>query len=595
MHGGSDEVIYVGKAVNLKNRVRQYFQSPDGKSPKIRRMISLITRFEYIIVDSELEALVLENNLIKEYLPRYNTLLKDDKTYPYIKVTTGEAFPRILLTRKLKKDKARYFGPFTSVGAVRESVDLLHRLFRIRTCQKRLPEDIGKERPCLYYHIGQCSGPCGGCITEEDYRRSIDKALDFLAGKYEYVQSYLKEKMETAAETADFEKAIEYRDLLKDIEALKTRQKVVSLKDSDDRDIIGISRKGGEAVCQVFFIRDGRMIGREHYRIETDEEEEQGELVSSFIKQFYSGSPYIPGQIWIQTPVREQAVIEEWLSGRRGRKVNLVVPRKGSREKLVEMAVQNASELLEKQASRLKREAQRTTGAVHELEEILGISGIRRMESYDISNTSGFESVASMVVFGDGSPRKNDYRKFRIRTVQGPNDYASMEEVLTRRFTHGLKELEEGRSSSFTAFPDLILMDGGKGQVHVAEEVLRTLDIHIPVCGMVKDDRHRTRGLYFHDEELPIDRHSEAFQLLTRIQDETHRFAIEYHKSLRGSKNVKSVLDDIPGIGPARRRALLRAFRSLEAIAAADEEALSALPEMNAAAAREVYLFFHKT
>ena len=593
MHGPHDEIIYVGKAVNLRNRVRQYFQSSRGKTAKILRMVSLIMRFEYVVVDSELEALILENNLIKEYKPKYNTLLKDDKTYPYIKVTMGEPYPRIMSVRKVKKDKARYFGPYTSGLAVNNTIDMLHKLFQIRTCSRVLPRDIGKERPCLYHHIGQCMAPCNGLISQEEYRAKVLKALDFLSGKYDEVRSYLTDRMNEASEALEFEKAAEYRDLLRSIDEISSRQKVTAL-DTDDRDIVGIYKQGTEAIAQVFFIRDGRLIGREHFHIETDEKEKMGDTVQSFIKQFYTGTPYIPKEIWLQSEISEEKLLSEWLSGVKGRKVRFLTPKKGQKEKLVEMAVNNARSIFERDADKIKREELRTRGAMKEIAGLLGLPEISRVESYDISNTQGFESVGSMVVFVDGRPKNNDYRKFRIKSVSGPNDYASMKEVLTRRFEHGIRERNEEKQSSFTAFPDLIMMDGGKGQVNIALEVLSELGLDIPVCGMVKDDRHRTRGLYYENEELPIDIHSEGFKLITRIQDETHRFAIEFHKNLRSKAGVHSVLDDIPGIGPKRRRELMRHFRDMESLKAADIEELSSLPGMDRRAAESVYEFFRK-
>ena len=592
MHGPRDEVIYVGKAVNLRNRVRQYFQSSRGKSAKILRMVSLIHRFEYVVVDSELEALVLENNLIKEYKPKYNTLLKDDKTYPYIKVSMGESFPRIMSVRRIKKDRGRYFGPYTSGLAVNNTIELLHKLFRIRTCSRVLPRDIGKERPCLYYHIGQCMAPCNGLVSEEEYRQQVSKALDFLSGRYDEVKRYLTERMNTFSEAMEFEKAAEYRDLLRSIDEISERQKVSSL-DTDDRDIIGIYKQGSEAIAQVFFIRDGRLIGREHFHIDTDERERMQDTVGSFVKQFYTGTPYIPKEIWLQTEISEEELLCEWLSATKGRKVRILTPKKGQKEKLVEMAINNARSIFERDADKIKREELRTRSALDELSGLLGLSGISRVESYDISNTQGFQSVGSMVVFVDGRPKNNDYRKFRIRSVTGPNDYASMEEVLMRRFSHGLSERKDHRESSFTAFPDLILMDGGKGQVNIALSVLSRLGLSIPVCGMVKDDRHRTRGLYFQNEELPIDTHSEAFRLITRIQDETHRFAIEFHKSLRSKASVHSVLDDIDGIGQKRRRELMRYFKDAAAIKEASVDELASVPSMDRRAAQNVYAFFH--
>ena len=611
MHGPRDEIIYVGKAVSLRNRVRQYFQSSKGKTEKIKRMISLIRRFEYIVVDSEMEALVLENNLIKENRPKYNTLLKDDKTYPYIKVTVEETFPRIFMTRKVKKDKARYFGPYTSGLAVKDSIDLLHKLFRIRTCSRRLPEDIGKERPCLYYHLGQCLGPCNGYIDAAEYRKHIDRALEFLSGKYDAVRKYLRERMETASENLEFEKAIEYRGLLQEIEALAESQKVTST-DMDDRDIIGISQLGRDAAAQVFFIRGGRMIGRENYHLDVDTKDTAEEILQAFLNQFYTGTPYIPGEIWVQTVPSEQELTEAWLSKARGQSVHIITPKRGKKEKLVEMAVSNAENQLLKDHERVRQEERRTKGAQAEILDLLGLDELHRIESYDISNTNGFESVGSMVVFVDGRPKNSDYRKFRIRSVNGPNDYASMQEVLTRRFRHGMEELQAAgepaakgteedleknmtKISSFGKLPDLIMMDGGRGQVNIAERVLEELGLDIPVSGMVKDDAHRTRGLYYKNQELPIDIHSEAFKLITRIQDETHRFAIEYHKSLRSKAQVHSVLDDIEGIGPKRRRALMKRFQGIDRLKEAEIEELAETEGMNMAAAEAVYRFFHRT
>lgn len=588
MHGPKDEIIYVGKAVNLKNRVRQYFQSDKNKTGKIKRMISLIRRFEYIVVDSEMEALVLENNLIKENSPKYNTLLKDDKTYPFIKVTTGEHFPRVMLTRRVKKDKSRYFGPYTSGTAVRDTIDLMHKLFKIRSCGRRLPEDTYKERPCLYYHMGQCLGPCNAYISEADYRRHIDRAVDFLSGKYDFVKKYLNERMQSASESLEFERAIEYRELLKEVESLAASQKVTDVS-MDDRDIIGIGTLGSQAEAQCFFIRDGRMIGRESLHIEIDADDKLPDIISSFITQFYSGTPYIPREIWIQEDIAERELIEEWLRNVKGHAVRIVTPKRGNKERLVELAVNNAESTLLRDFEKLKAEDSKTRGAQEEIRRLLGLKELHRIESYDISNISGVDSVGSMVVFTDGKPKSSDYRKFRIKSVKGPDDYASMHEVLTRRFKRGL----EGQSESFSSLPDLIMMDGGRGQVNIALEVLSELGLSIPVSGMVKDDSHRTRGLYYNNEELPIDAHSEAFKLITRVQDETHRFAIEYHRSLHGKAQIHSVLDDIEGIGETRRKALMRYFKSIDAIKTASIEELSEPDGMNIRAAESVYKFFH--
>ena len=593
MHGEKDEIIYVGKAISLKNRVRQYFQSSRNKGPKIEQMVTHITRFEYIITDSELEALVLECNLIKEHRPKYNTMLMDDKSYPFIKVTVQEPFPRIMLARQMKKDKAKYFGPYTSVGAVRDTIELIRKLYKIRSCNRRLPRDIGLERPCLNYHIHQCDAPCQGYVDQQEYRESIDQVLQFLNGNYDLILGDLQRKMEEASEAMEYERAIEYRDLLQSVQKIAQKQKITDTA-GDDRDIVAMAKDLEDAVVQVFFVRNGRLIGRDHFFLRLTGDETKGEILSSFIKQFYAGTPYLPAELMMQEEPGDMELLEEWLTEKRGHKVHIRVPKKGSKEKLVELAQRNAALILTKDKERLKREEGRTIGAVKEIENLLGMRGIIRMEAYDISNISGYASVGSMVVYEKGRPKRSDYRKFRIKSVQGPDDYASMEEVLTRRFEHGRREQEEGRvGNSFTAFPDLILMDGGRGQVNIALEVLDKLRIHIPVCGMVKDDNHRTRGLYYNNVEIPIDRNSEGFKLITRIQDEAHRFAIEYHRKLRGQGQVHSVLEDIPGIGPARRKDLMRRFPGLEAIRNADVETLKELPSMNEAAAESVYNFFH--
>lgn len=593
MHDEKDEIIYVGKAVSLKNRVRQYFQSSRNKGAKIEQMVTHIRRFEYIITDSELEALVLECNLIKEHRPKYNTMLMDDKAYPFIKVTVEEPYPRVMLARRMAKDKSRYFGPYTSAGAVKDTIELIRRLYHVRSCNRKLPRDIGKERPCLNYHIHQCKAPCQGYISEEEYRKSIQEVLRFLGGNYEGILKDLEEKMNQASEDLEFERAIEYRELLSSVQKIAQKQKITDTA-GEDRDILAVASEGEDAVVQVFFIRGGRLIGRDHFYLKIGEGDGAGEILSSFVKQFYAGTPYIPAEIMLPEPVADAEVIEEWLSGKRGRKVHIRIPQKGMKEKLVELAEKNAALVLNTDKERLKREEGRTIGAVKELEKILGLTGIRRMEAYDISNTSGFASVGSMVVYERGKPKRNDYRKFRIKGVQGPDDYASMEEVLTRRFQHGLEEQKEGKDlGGFREFPDLILMDGGKGQVNVALEVLEKLGLSIPVCGMVKDDNHRTRGLYYNNIELPIDKDSECFRLITRIQDEAHRFAITFHRQLRGKSQVHSVLDDIPGVGPARRKDLMRHFENIEAIRNADIEELKKLPSMNEKSARDVYHFFH--
>lgn len=593
MHDEKDNIIYVGKAISLKNRVRQYFQSSRNKGVKIEQMVTHIRRFEYIVTDSELEALVLECNLIKEHRPKYNTMLMDDKAYPFIKVTTNEPFPRVMLARKMLKDKARYFGPYTSAQAVRDTIDLLHKLYHIRSCNRNLPKDIGKERPCLNYHIKQCDAPCQGYISKEEYAKAVQEVIRFLNGNFDVILKELQEKMDAASEALEFEKAIEYRELLNSVKKVAQKQKITD-SSGEDRDVLAVASEEEDAVVQVFFIRGGRLIGRDHFYLRISKDEPHSEVLDSFIKQYYAGTPFIPGELMLPEELEDMHLLEEWLGTKRGGKVSIRVPKKGTKEKLVELAANNASLVLNKDKERLKREEGRTIGAVREIAKMLDLDGVSRMEAYDISNTNGFESVGSMVVYERGKPKRNDYRKFKIKGIQGADDYGSMREVLTRRFTHGLREREESKElGGFTSFPDLILMDGGKGQVNVALEVLDELRLNIPVCGMVKDDFHRTRGLYYHNEEIAIDKSSEAFRLITRIQDEAHRFAIEYHRQLRSKGQVHSILDDIDGIGPARRKALMRHYLSLDAIKAATVEELSAVPSMNEKSAEAVYKFFH--
>lgn len=591
MHDANDQIIYVGKAKILKNRVKQYFQTGIRRSSKIELMIGRIAWFEYIVVDSELEALVLENNLIKEHSPKYNTLLKDGKTYPYIKVTVGEDYPRVLLTREQKKDKARYFGPYALSGSINSMIELIRKLFRIRTCNRSLPKDIGKERPCLYHQIGQCDAPCNGEISKEDYRASVERVLKFLSRDYDDVLKMLKGKMLTASEKLEFEKAAEYRDLMARVEALHQEQKADDSV-TEERDVIASASEGNNTVISVFFERNGRLVGREHHYLEQVEQQEPAAYLGEFLKQYYDGMPYIPKEISMETEPEDRELIEEWLTAKRGRAVHIRVPKIGGKEHLVALAKQNAQMVLRQDLEKITREEKRTRGAVTEIAELLGLTEIHRMESYDISNIGGFQSVGSMVVFHDGKPRKSEYRKFRIKSVNGPNDYASMEEVLTRRFLHGMEERKEQKESSFTRYPDLILMDGGRGQVHIAEEVIAKLGLDIPVAGMVKDDSHRTRGLYFKDAELPINTRGEGFALLTRIQDEVHRFAIEYHKSIRSKEQVHSSLDDIPGIGPKRRRELMRHFDSIDSLRKADADEIAALPGMNRKAAEGIVKYF---
>lgn len=612
MHDAKDTIIYVGKAIDLNRRVHSYFRESTKKSPKIQKMVSLIDHFEYILTDSELEALVLENNLIKEYHPKYNTMLKDDKTYPYIKVTLGEEFPRVLFSRLMKKDKSKYFGPFTSAGAVKDTIDLICKLYRIRTCNRRMTEFNSSEdrerdrqlpakqqRACLNYHMNQCCAPCMGNITKEEYGENVKKALEFLNGNYGPVLKDLEAKMQEAADNLEFEEAGRYRDLRNSVLSVAQRQKITD-SDGEDKDVVALAKDEKDAVVQVFFVRDGKLIGREHFYMTNVADNTEGEVLESFIKQFYAGTPYLPKTILLSTEIEETELLQEWLSVRKGAKVRIAVPKIGTKEKLVELAGKNAALILGQDKERIRREQERTTGAVAQIARLIGLEDVYRIEAYDISNISGFETVGSMIVYEGGKPRRSDYRKFKIKTVAGSDDYASMREVLTRRFEHGLSEkeenLEKGKDDmfgSFTRFPDLLLMDGGKGQVNIALEVLDRLGIHIPVCGMVKDDNHRTRGLYYNNVELPIDTHSEGFKLITRIQDEAHRFAIEYHRSLRRKTNVKSVLDDIKGVGPARRKALMRTFDSIADIKAATVEELTEIPEINENCAKEIYAFFH--
>lgn len=601
MHDSSDTIIYVGKAVNLHNRVRSYFRKIVGRGPQIDRMVQQIARFDYIVTDSELEALVLENNLIKEYSPKYNTMLKDDKTYPYIKVTMGEEYPRILISREMKKDKSKYFGPYTSAGAVKDTVDLMNKLYQLKTCNRKLPRDIGLERPCLNYHIKQCAAPCQGYISKEEYRARIDQALDFLNGNYRPMLRELERKMTEASENMEYEEAAGYRDLFNSVKSVAQKQKITD-SNGEDKDIIAMSGEEHDAVVQVFFVRDGKLIGREHFYMTHVEDCDSAQILLDFVKQFYAGTPYIPKELMLQEEIADIEILEKWLSARKGGRVYIRVPKKGAKEKLVELAAQNAALILSQDKERIRREEGRTIGAMKEIAALLGLEDVSRMEAFDISNISGFANVGSMVVFEKGKAKRSDYRKFRIQSVSGPDDYACMREVLTRRFLHGMEEKEDldrrqmdYEFGSFTKFPNLLLMDGGKGQVNIALQVLEELHLDIPVCGMVKDDNHRTRGLYYQNVEIPIDTRSEGFKLVTRIQDEAHRFAIEYHRSLRSKAQVKSVLDEIPGVGPARRKALMRHFGSINEIREASVEKLCEVQEIPEHIARQIYGFFGRS
>ena len=599
MRDEADNIIYVGKAINLHNRVRSYFRKNIGRGPQIDKMVSLISRFEYIVTDSELEALVLENNLIKEHSPKYNTMLKDDKTYPYIKVTVGEEFPRVLFSRQMKKDHSKYFGPYTSAGAVKDTIELINKLYQLRTCNRNLPKDCGNDRACLNYHIKQCMAPCQGYISKEEYQQRVKKALDFLNGSYQETLKDLEQKMQQASEALEFEEAIRYRDLYNSVKQIALKQKITDYE-GEDKDIIALAAEGQDAVVQVFFVRGGKLIGREHFYMTHVSETPGAQILQDFVKQFYAGTPFIPRELMLQEEIEDKEIIEQWLTRRRGSRVYLKVPKIGTKEKLVELAAKNAALVLSQDKERIKREEGRTIGAVKEIAALLGLEEVNRMEAYDISNISGFANVGSMIVYEKGKPKRSDYRKFKIKTVSGPDDYACMKEVLTRRFLHGMEEQKELEDKaidkefgSFTKFPDLLLMDGGKGQVNIALQVLEELRLNIPVCGMVKDDNHNTRGLYFENEEIAIDRNSEGFKLITRIQDEAHRFAIEFHRSLRSKAQVKSVLDEIPGVGPARRKALMRRFKSIEEVKNADIETLAAVDEIPEHIARGIYEFFH--
>lgn len=583
MHGKNDEIIYVGKAIKLKRRVSSYFRHMNNRSPKIEKMITLIDYFEYIVTDSELEALVLENNLIKEHKPKYNTMLKDDKSYPFMKVTVQEDFPRVLFARQMKRDGAKYFGPYTSAAAVKDTIELIQKLYGIRTCNKSLPKEIGLGRPCLYHQMKQCAAPCQGYISKEEYALRIDKLLGFLNGDYRKVLAELEQKMKEKAAELEFEEAAEYRDLIESVQHVTGSQRVVKTG-GIDRDVIAMARKGLETVVSVFFVRDGKLLGREHFHVEHSEEDTGSQIITAFIKQYYEGTPFVPNELLTEFAVEEHALLEEWLGQRRGGRVHIITPQKGEKSKMIDLARENASVVLSRDLEKMKREEARTVGAANELAQMLGLPSADRLEAFDISNTSGYQSVASMVVFEKGRARKNAYRKFKLRTVTGPDDYKSMEEVLTRRFT----------DERFDVYPDILMMDGGCGQVNVALKVLDELHLNIPVCGMVKDDNHRTRGLYYNNKEISFPRNSEVFGMITRLQDEAHRFAITYHKQLRGKEQVHSILDDIKGVGPARRKALMQHFKEIGKIRDATLEELSSVDGVTPQVAEEIYRFFHE-
>ena len=599
MHGPMDEIIYVGKAKILRNRVKQYFQKSYKKSVKIQQMVAQIQRFEYIVVDSELEALVLESNLIKEYKPRYNTVLKDDKSYPYIRFSVEENYPRLFITRAKKDKRSKYYGPYTSVEQVREVVELLRKTIHIRNCNKVFSEERPLTRPCIYYDMGQCDAPCTGRQSKEEYRALIPKVSDFMAGKTEELIASLEERMFHASEELDFEKAMEYRDLITAIETVKNRQKITAL-DGEDRDILGLRRDHSDCIIQIFFVRDGKIIGRDHSFLKIDEEDGDEEILSLFLRQFYNGTPFIPKEIHLPCSLPDQQIIEQWLSKVKGKKVHIINPKQGDKEKLVDLAGKNAGILMLRYVEKYRQEKKKQEQALEELRAAVGLSELPvRIESYDISNTSGALTVGSMVVYQNGKEKRNDYRKFRIRSVSGQDDYASMREMLYRRFSHGLEEKKENlklgkkdEMGSFSQFPDLILMDGGKGQVSICQSVLQELGIRIPVCGMVKDEHHRTRALLVNSREVAISTGGECFKLLTRIQDEVHRFAITYHRSLRGKEQIHSLLDDIKGIGPKRKKALLRKFHDILGISRASYEEIRSIPEMDEQSTMVLLRFF---
>ncbi len=595
MKDENQQIIYVGKAINLKNRVRQYFQNNKNHAPKVQTMVQHIKEFEYIITDSEMEALLLECNLIKKHRPFYNVLLKDDKAYPYIKIT-NEDYPRIFVTRNIEKDKAKYIGPITDAFAVKETVDTIHKIWPIRKCKKILPRDIGKERPCLNYHIGQCCAPCDNQISKHDYQNMITEAEQFIHGKHEEMMKRMEKEMYEASKNMEFEKAAALRDKLLSIKSISEKQKMANTG-LGDCDVAAFVRAYDEGLAQMFFIRGGKVTGREQYHLHSVENRTRSEVMTEFIKQFYSGTAYIPKEIILQEELvtEEKELLKQFLTQKRGNKVTFTTPKKGEKHKLVQLAWKNAMISFEQSGERLKREEQKTIGAMQEIQQALHLpQTLQRVEAYDISNTQGFESVGAMVVFENGKAKYSDYRKFKIKTVIGANDFASMQEVIYRRMQHAIIEQKQCKSGNFSKMPNLILMDGGMIQVQAAESVLKELNIDIPVCGMIKDDKHRTKAIIFQQKEIVLRSNTEGFKLLTRIQDEVHRFAIEYHRKLREQKAIHSILDDIPNIGEVRKKALMKHFGNIENIAKADVEQLLEVSQMTIASAESVYQFFRK-
>ncbi|KAB3529228.1 excinuclease ABC subunit UvrC [Alkaliphilus pronyensis] len=598
MKNEEGEVIYVGKAISLKNRVRQYFQSSRNQPPKVQAMVSHINSFEYIVTDTELEALILECNLIKKYRPKYNVLLRDDKTYPYIKVTINEEFPRVIKTRNVLKDKNKYFGPYTNIGALNETLDIIHNLYPIRRCKKNIKRMIEKkERPCLNYHIKKCIGPCKGKVYASSYKQMIDEILLLLGGKQEELINRLKEKMKAASQQLDFEKAALYRDQLKSLESTLEKQKIVT-DISLEQDVIGLSSSGNATCVQVFFIREGKLIHREHYDLKANEDEKKAEILAAFIKQFYSNASSIPREIIMEEEIPDKEIIEEWLKGKKGSKVELKVPKRGDKKKLLDLVIKNAAISL--------TQIERSSSSKSKASILLELQGLlklqeepNRIEAYDISNIKGLQSVGSMIVIEEGKPKHKDNRRFKIKTIEGPNDYGSLEEIITRRFLRGMQETKEIieerltiNEGKFSVFPDLIMVDGGFGQVTSVEKALKALDINIPVCGMIKDSKHKTRGLAFKGEEIIIDKHKELFRFIYSIQEEVHKFAISYHKTLRKKDMLKSQLQEIKGIGDAKRKALMKHFNSIENIKKASPSELQEVKGITRANAEEIIKFF---
>ena len=578
-----DNIIYVGKAKILKNRVRQYFQSSKNHSSKVKSMVKNIDKFEYIITDSELEALILECNLIKKYKPKYNVLLRDDKTYPYIKVTTNEDFPRVLKVRKVIKDKAKYFGPYTNTTAVNDTLDIIKNIYPIRTCNIDIERAIKTNmRPCLNLHIKRCVGPCTGNVTKEEYNKMIDEIILFLSGKEETLIEILKEKMNKCAMDFNFEEAAIYRDKIKSLEDMMEKQKIDTSTSDLNQDVIAMARAHDEACVQVFFVRNGKIVGREHFILEGVMDSTRESILGSFVKQFYMEQEYVPKEIIIEDEIEDSFILSEWLSSKKGQKVTIRVPQKGEKKSLIEMVRKNAIEYLEKFSDMNKRKYEKSIGALEELKQILNLDNIpKRIESFDISNIQGVDSIGSMVVFTNGKKDKKEYRRYKIKTVIGPNDYDSMAEIVERRLKYG-------------DFPDLMLLDGGKGQVSAVKKVLNKYNVEIPLWGMYKDDKHRTKGLISQEKEIELDRTSNLYRFVASIQEEVHNYAISYHRSLRNKSLTKSELDDIQGIGEKRKKALLNHFKDIEAIKKATFEELLEVEGMNKTSSESVYNYFRK-